>query len=443
MKQDYAGHNEGGAKSISRPEVRDPLLHTLAVDRQQSNLVARLHEVAEQLFSEFPWQVIVRDWLGNSQQLGGSTPHWSGDPLVITVKTKAAARAFADQDVMKFLEMLLSQEVDLEGNLYLLPFLRKHAKFGRSNFQRLFSLLKNSAFQTTSRARFNVKSHYDIPQDVLNVYLDKVYLSYSCGMFAEPDRVERDELLRVGSGEADDFDSLEKAQWRKFKDAIDFVNPNEGDTLLDVGCGYGGQIAVALKDHLFGKVVGWTHSANQVSKGNETLSTFDARRWELNEGDYRDDERIYDHITSTGMISHVGPRGLVPYVCHIRKRIKTGGRYVHHALMIPHHKIPLNFMIGPSFNKKYVWPGFHWFTLGTHVKALEKNGFAVTKALNLSPHYAKTTAAWHERFRSKRSLIVQELGEATARAWEIYLAGASGGFVSKGIHVYRLYCEAL
>ena len=35
------------------------------------------------------------------------------------------------------------------------------------------------------------------------------------------------------------------------------------------------------------------------------------------------------------------------------------------------------------------------------------------------------------------------LGEPTFRAWRLYLAGGSGNFLNKGIHVYRLYCEAV
>ena len=81
-----------------------------------------------------------------------------------------------------------------------------------------------------------------------------------------------DELLRIGRGQSDDFDSLEKAQWRKFKDAVDFVSPENGETLLDVGCGYAGQLRVALESNPFGKVVGWTHSHNQVVEGCKGLA---------------------------------------------------------------------------------------------------------------------------------------------------------------------------
>jgi len=250
--------------------------------------------------------------------------------------------------------------------------------------------------------------------------------------------------VRGGAGRDDDFDSLEKAQWRKFQDAIDFIAPAPGDTILDIGCGYGGQLAVALASgHPLRRIVGWTHSANQVREGRKLLAAFDPQRWELREGDYRDDDRVYQHVTSTGMVSHVGPRGLVPYVREVRKRIQRGGRYLHHALMTPHTRLPLDFYPGTAFHKRYVWPGYHWFTLGDHVRALERNGFEVLRAVNLSAHYAKTTAAWSERLRAARAEIEPLLGAPTWRAWRLYLAGSSGNFLNHGIHVYRLYCQAV
>ncbi|HEX9710552.1 MAG TPA: class I SAM-dependent methyltransferase, partial [Candidatus Thermoplasmatota archaeon] len=227
------------------------------------------------------------------------------------------------------------------------------------------------------------------------------------------------------------------------KDAVDYCAPAPGDTLLDVGCGYGGQLVVSLEHHDFAKIVGWTHSSNQAREGEGLLSRFDPARWELNEGDYREDDRVFDHVMSTGMISHVGPRGLVPYVRNVRRRIRKGGRYVHHALMTAHSRLPHGFDVGHIFNKKYVWPGFHWFTVGTHVKALEENGFQVRRAVDLSMHYAKTTAAWYERFMAHAELASRTLGEPTFRAWRVFMAGVHGGFLNRTTHVYRLYCEAV
>jgi cyclopropane-fatty-acyl-phospholipid synthase len=403
----------------------------------------RVRRLAERRLADFPWQIRFRDWTGQEYAVGRGDPHWSGRSLDIVLRSPAAARRILAYDAMGFLEKYLEGEADLEGNLYLLADLRRHARFGITAMRAIPSLLLHRAFQNRARSRANVKSHYDIPQEALEVYLDRVYLSYSCAMFEHPEDRGREGLVRAGEGEADDFDSLEKAQWRKFKDAIDFIRPAESDTILDVGCGYGGQLRVALENHKFRKYVGWTHSANQVRKGSESLLPFDPTRWELLEGDYRNDDRVYDHVTSTGMVSHVGPRGLVPYVRNIRRRMKGGGRYLHHCLMRGWSPLPLDFHIGPAFNKRYVWPGFHWFTLGDHVRALERNGFQVLGGQNLARHYAKTTSAWYERMMMRADVMRAVLGEPTFRAWRVFLAGVTGNFLNNGAHVYRLYCEAV
>ena len=410
---------------------------------RKDSVPAEVRRFIQTSLSRFPWKLIVTDWSGETYDAGGNQAHWCGRPLRLHIKSEAAGRDLLALDGMRFLERFLTGEVDLDGNLYALPSIRINAKLQLKPWHLLGRAFRHIAFQDAARARVNVKSHYDIPQEVLNVYLDRRYMSYSCGMFEDPERFDLEALRRVGQGASDDFDSLEKAMWRKFKDAADFIAPREGETLLDVGCGYGGQLQVALENHPFGKVVGWTHSRNQASVGAEMLEAFDCDRWELHEGDYREDDRVYDHITSTGMVSHVGPRGLVPYARNVRRRIKTGGRYLHHALMTRHERLPIDFNVGIAFNKKYVWPGFHWFTVGEHMRALEKNGFQIEAARNLTPHYAKTTAAWYERMMDHREVMLDGLGQPTFRAWQVFLAGITGSFLNRHTHVYRLYCTAV
>jgi cyclopropane-fatty-acyl-phospholipid synthase len=159
-------------------------------------------------------------------------------------------------------------------------------------------------------------------------------------------------------------------------------------------------------------------------------------------GDYREEHRAFDTVASIGMVSHVGPRGLAPYVRRVRQFIKPGGRYLHHDLMIAPGGLPQNLQVGPAFNKRYVWPGFHWFTLASHVRELEGAGFRVLRVDDLSAHYAKTTAAWYERMVLCREQVAQGLGEAGFRAWQIFLAGISGSLDNRGVGDYRILCEA-
>jgi Mycolic acid cyclopropane synthetase len=296
-------------------------------------MAARLQAFLEEALEQFPNEIIITDWNGHSYTLGLKQPHWRGIPLEIHLKTKDAGRDLLSLDAMAYLDRFVAGDIDMTGNIYALAAIRDTMNLALPWWRLLPRIIagRTYLFQNSSRARVNIKSHYDIPQEALQLYLDRVYMSYSCGMFEYP-ALAVDELVRVGRGQSDDFDSLEKAQWRKFKDAVDFVSPENGETLLDVGCGYAGQLRVALENYPFGKVVGWTHSHNQVVEGCKGLAAFDPARWELHEGDYRQEYRVFDHITSTGMISHVGPRGLVemPYVAPLA--------YVNGILGIP----PLN-----------------------------------------------------------------------------------------------------
>lgn len=409
-----------------------------------SAFCGKFRSFIEGALARFPHTIRITDWTGATWEVGLGEPHWCGRDLEVRLHSEAPARDLMRLDGARFLDRFLEGEVDLEGNLYVLTTIRKHADIKLRLRHVITRFLANRAFQDRSRAQVSVKSHYDIPQEALNIYLDQRYMSYSCGIWDRPatEGIDIEELLRMGSGREDAFDTLEKSQWRKFKDAIDYIRPTGDDLVLDVGCGYGGQLDVALESHDFARIVGWTHSTNQVREGQKMLSRFDPDRWELHEGDYREDRRVYDHITSTGMISHVGPRGLVPYVGEIRKRIKTGGRYLHHSLMTRYSKLPIDMNVGIAFNKKYVWPGFHWFTVGEHVQALEENGFQVDRLTNLTFHYAKTTAAWYERMMQHREVMVENVGEATTRAWQVFLAGITGSYLDRDIHVYRLYCVA-
>jgi len=416
----------------------------LTVHPRHRSHSTRFEALMKDVFREFPWTVRIRDCNGNTFKVGKGKQHWCKEPLSIHLKTENAMKKVLTGDALGFLEKFVEGEVAIEGNIYVLPFLKHYGRFGKVKWgQWIASIARNSLGQSARRTASNVKSHYDIPQEALDVYLDRVYRSYSCGIFENPLDINKEDLLLIGRGKEDTFDSLEKAQWRKFKDAVDFLNPRTGETMIDIGCGYGGQLAVALEEYPFGNVVGWTHSENQVRVGRQLLSGIAKDRWEIHEGDYREETRTFDHVTSMGMISHVGPRGLAPYVRRIRRMIRTGGRYVHHAIMGYHHAANENWSPGTVFNKKYVWPGFHWFTVGEHATVLDKNGFAIRKMVNLGDHYTKTTAAWYLRMMQEEERMIHIMGEQTFRAWRIYLGGAPGAFQTKEGCVCRFYCEAV
>ena len=218
--------------------------------------IDRVHEFLARGLSGFPWRIVISDWQDRTYAIGGNREHWCGQPLQIRFNNERGIRDVLGLNGQGVLEDFVRGDVDMSGNLYVLSQIEKYLDLRSARWRLLGTLVRNRFAQTIERAKVNVRSHYDIPQAVLRCYLDRTYMSYSCAMFEEPTQLERAELTQAGQGQGDAFDSLEKGQWRKFKDGVEFIDQSRGDTLLDVGGGYGGQLRVALESGPFGKVVG-------------------------------------------------------------------------------------------------------------------------------------------------------------------------------------------
>jgi hypothetical protein len=177
-----------------------------------AGLEARLLDFLAGSLSGFPWPVAVGRCGGEVHTFGGDLVHWCGQPLTIHFHTEAAISDVLSLDGFGFLERFLLGEVDLAGNLFVLTELGEHLRLRLSWRQILSALVRNNLYQTVRRARVNVTSHYDIPQEVLETYLDRKYMAYSCAIFERPREYDPAELVAAGAGEHDDFDSLEKAQ---------------------------------------------------------------------------------------------------------------------------------------------------------------------------------------------------------------------------------------
>ncbi len=119
---------------------------------QQSRTSASLQDFLTRTLCEVPHRIEVRDWSGASYDVGGEAEHWSGDHLQVRINEESAGRLLLKLDVMGFLERFLEGDVDLEGNLYLLPTIRA-ASSARLNPLRVASNARTRNVQaSTSRA---------------------------------------------------------------------------------------------------------------------------------------------------------------------------------------------------------------------------------------------------------------------------------------------------
>ena len=154
-------------------------------------------------------------------------------------------------------------------------------------------------------ARHNIAFHYDLGNDFYRLWLDD-NMHYSSALFAE-DKSAPEEL--------------ESAQRRKADAMLDRVALKDGDSLLEIGCGWGGLAEQAMERAAIG-YTGLTLSMEQATYARDRLGS--GARVLLQ--DYRDADGQYDAIVSVEMVEAVGQAYWPAYLATIHRLLKPGGR---------------------------------------------------------------------------------------------------------------------
>ncbi len=140
-------------------------------------------------------------------------------------------------------------------------------------------------YNLPGRSKKNVKHHYDIGEELYDLFLDKKHRQYSCAYFTK------------------DNESLEDAQQNKINHIIKKLNLKPGHKILDVGCGWGG-MAFEIARQSQCEVTGISLSENQIKYCKEKakeLNLDNQVRFELL--DYRSVNSKFDIIVSVGFMS--------------------------------------------------------------------------------------------------------------------------------------------
>lgn len=204
-------------------------------------------------------------------------------------------------------EAYMHKQIEINGNvkdmieaIYNNPksFLRYKGKFNK-----LVKPVKNSLH----KSKDNVSYHYDIGNDFYQLWLDKT-MTYSCGYFKTED------------------DTLDQAQANKVDYILKKLNLKEGNTLLDIGCGWGELIISAARKYKV-KAMGITLSSEQMEKANKRIKEEGLENLaEVRLLDYRQmKDSSFDRIVSVGMIEHVGKDYLHEYFTTVNKLLNNGG----------------------------------------------------------------------------------------------------------------------
>lgn len=337
------------------------------------------------------------------------------DPRLGAAETFMDGRLIVEQgDIMQLVELLRANR----------PFERGGELQEPGPFKKARDYLAASIdrFNFRGRSKRNVAHHYDIGNDLYELFLDDD-LQYSCAYW--------------------DFDrrgpdmTLEQAQADKKAHIAAKLDLRPGQRVLDIGCGWGG-MALYLHHKTGVEVLGITLSEEQVKKARERAEqegVADKVKFELI--DYRDlaarEAGSFDRIVSVGMFEHVGtPLYRTFFRCCANLMTDDGVMLLH----------TIGRMGGPSttdaFTRKYIFPGGYIPALSETVVASEQNRLIATDIETLRLHYAFTLREWYKRTVRNRAKIVDLYDERFYRMWIFYLAGATAAFENGGMCNYQI-----
>ncbi|APH71771.1 SAM-dependent methyltransferase [Aquibium oceanicum] len=357
---------------------------------------------------------------------GGST-HTFGDGtgprLTIAIRTQHAERAIGFDPMLAVPETYMDGELDVvEGDL--IDMLRiAYQNMGPSGLDVAWTRAlegARSAFRrfqqlnTTVRARRNVARHYDLSPELYRLFLDND-MQYSCAYFEGPDV------------------TLEEAQLAKKRHIAAKLDLKPGQTVLDIGCGFGG-LSLYLARNFDVDVVGVTLSEEQHAIATERAHAEGLDRhvhFELR--DYRDLSERFDRIVSVGMFEHVGVNHYRTFFDKCATLLKPDGVMLLHSIG----------RFGPpaatnAFIRKHIFPGGYIPALSEVLPSVERAGLMSGDIEILRLHYAETLKHWRQRFLANRDRIKSIYDERFCRMWEFYLAGSEAAFRWQDMMVFQI-----
>jgi cyclopropane-fatty-acyl-phospholipid synthase len=269
---------------------------------------------------------------------------------------------------------------------------------------------------TRSGARSNVAAHYDLGNEMFELFLDREAMMYSCAYFA--------------TGE----ETLERAQHIRLERICDALELKPTDHLLEIGTGWGG-MAIHAASTRGCRVTTTTISREQreYAEARVVAAGLEDRISVLG-ADYRDLTGSYDKLVSVEMIEAVGWEWFDAYFRDCSRLLGPAGLFFLQAIVMTDAAYELEKRTR-SFANQLIFPGGCLPSVESIQRSIARETDLRTVALeDISSSYVLTLRAWRERFEAATDRL-GELGydERFRRTWRFYLTFSEAGFAEARI----------
>ena len=312
-------------------------------------------------------------------------------------------------------EAYMNKSIDIEGDLYTaMDTLLSNIKASPTNTKALPKIFSKSTAKLKQKK--DVSSHYDIGNDFYSLWLDDT-LSYSCAYFKNEN------------------DTLYDAQMNKIHHTLKKLNLKEGESLLDIGCGWGTLLIEAAKKYKV-KGLGITLSEEQYKKFSERIKEEHLEDLlEVKIMDYRDLKKshlTFDRVVSVGMLEHVGRPNYNLFFENVDSVLVESGVFLLHYIS------GLKESEGDAFIKKYIFPGGVIPSLREIINISAEYDYHTIDIESLRLHYTKTLLEWYKNFSDNIDKVKEMFDERFIRMWSLYLCSCAATFNNGVIDLHQI-----
>ncbi|MBW3597305.1 MAG: class I SAM-dependent methyltransferase, partial [Planctomycetes bacterium] len=250
-----------------------------------------------------------------------------------------------------------------------------------------------------SQAKYgDVQSIYDDDHstDLLELFLDRTMI-YSCAYF------ERDDM------------TLEEAQIAKLDLSLRKCDLHPGQTLLEIGCGYGACAQRAAEEYGV-NVIAVTPSERQARHTAERVKHLrpGAGRVEVHQQGWEECRTPVDRIISIGALEHIGYHNFPPFFARCFELLRPGGNFLLHCIVryglanLQKRNITVTYddVEFAKFIAKVIFPGGRLSDPDVICQFARWAGFEALHTEALGLHYARTLDLWAENLRRNREAAI-------------------------------------
>jgi len=323
-----------------------------------------------------------------------------------------------------FLEGYFNGDIDVDGELSEVFRIGLQSEFDRKPGPLIWARNQWHEWRLGNRsieqAKANARFHYAHGADFYGYWLDRELMMYTCAYW------------KPGT------QTVEQAQRNKVEHVCQKLRLKPGETVIDIGTGFGGFMFHAAEHHGV-KACGINTTTEQVDwLSEEIIRRGMGDRIESREADFREVHAQFDKVVSIGVLEHAGRDQIKEVVKAHADFLKPGGLGMLH--FIGH----VGMRDTEYYIREYVFPGGWIPSLAETITAMEECGLEIVDIENIRRHYALTLDAWTERFDERweeiHALNPKKFDERFRRIWRTYLISCAEMFRSpySNTHLFQI-----